>query len=153
MAKRRGKAKSRRKTKTKVNLFGVAEAILMANVTSQGLFNADLKTFLTGRVGNAAYRPSNTDNVITLPELLNFSYLGVKMGGTQTRPTFTEQTMEFRSVGALEKITENMKANGIMMAGQLIAIPLGFRVVTKLTAKPRRTANKLLDYTGLGVKV
>jgi len=46
-----------------------------------------------------------------------------------------------------------VKANGLMMAGQLILIPIGFTAVTKITKKPRASANRLLGYTGIGVKV
>jgi hypothetical protein len=151
MAKRRGKAKARRKTQRKVNLINVAESLVIANVVTEGLFNADLMTFITGKVpsGNSkGYFPSNTDNLITLPELLGFDQNIMQMN-----PNAAPQYKSFSSVGAGEKIKQNVKANGLMMAGQLILIPIGFTAVTKITKKPRASANRLLGYTGIGVKV
>jgi len=149
MARRKSSKKPRRKTAKKVNLIGVAEALVIANVATEGLFNADLKTFMTGRVGANAYTPSNTDNVLTLPELLGIDYSGYSMSAVGQGP----QNIAFTSVGAMTKIRENIKVNGLDMTFKLILIPVGFRAVTKLTSKPRASANKLLTYTGLGVKV
>ena len=68
-------------------------------------------------------------------------------------PNATPSYKSFSSVGAGEKIKANLKTNGLMMAGQLILIPVGFTAVTKITKKPRASANRLLGYTGIGVKV
>jgi len=151
MAKRRGKAKTRRKNGKKINLIAVAESLVIANVVTVGLFNADLMTFITGKVPSGSskgYFPSNTDNLITLPELLGFDQNIYQMNPKQT-PVYKA----FSSVGAGEKIKENLKANGLIMAGQLILIPIGFTAVNKMTRKPRASANRLLSYTGIGVKV
>jgi hypothetical protein len=152
MARRKAK-RSNRKSAKKINILSVAEAVVVANAVTQGLFNTNAISFVTGRIGTAEYSPSNLDNIITLPELLGLDYMGNKMGGTQSRPTLVRQQMSFTSVGAGEKIKENLKANGIMMGAQLILIPIGFKSITKLTSSPRRQANKLLSYTGIGVKV
>jgi len=149
MARRKSSKKARGKTAKKVNLIGVAEALVIANVATEGLFNADLKTFMTGRVGSNAYSPSNTDNVLTLPELLGVDYTAYSMTSVGQGP----KPQSFSSVGAMTKIRENIKTNGLDMTFKLILIPVGFRAVTKLTSKPRASANKLLTYTGLGVKV
>jgi len=53
----------------------------------------------------------------------------------------------------METIKANLKMNLLPMVGGLIAVPLAFRVGTKLTTKPRATVNKMLDYTKVGVKV
>jgi len=132
-------------------LINVAESLVIANVVTEGLFNADLVTFFTGKIpsGNSkGYFPSNADNLITLPELLGFD-----QNVNQMNPKATPSYKAFSSVGAGAKIKENLKTNGLMMTGQLILIPLGFTAVTKVTKKPRASANKLLNYTGIGVKV
>jgi len=152
MARRKSK-RSPRKSAKKINLLSVAEAVVVANAVTQGLFNTNAMEFVTGRIGTNAYSPSNTDNIITLPELLGLDYMGHKMTGTQSRPSVVAQQMSFTSVGAGEKIKDNLRANGIMMGAQLILIPVGFKAITKLSASPRRQANKLLSYTGIGVKV
>jgi len=157
MAKRRGKAKQRRRTKKKINLVGVTEALVLANVTTQGLFNTTLLEFVTGKTNHPSashsakyYWPSNTDNMITLPELLGFDQNKLQTTSQgQANPIW----QPFTSMGAMTKVKENLKANGLMMGAQLVMIPVGFSVVNKLTAKPRRSANKLLEYTKLGVKV
>jgi len=151
MAKRRGKAKSRRRTQKKLNLLGVAESLLIANVVTEGLFNCNALQFVTGRGGNtkyAGYFPSNTDTIITLPELLGMDYNRNQnqSGGAYLPGSFT-------STGAMQVIKDNAKANMIPMVGGLIGIPIAFRVGSKLTTKPRATVNKMLNYTKVGVKI
>jgi|TARA_R110000824_G_scaffold225539_2_gene413173 hypothetical protein len=159
MAKRRGKAKSRRRTNKKINLLAVGESLLIANVVTEGLFNCNAWEFISGRttitMGNqqfTGYNPSNIDRIITLPELL-----GIDPNLNQYHPTKSgaqfAQYQKFTSQGAMEIIKDNAKANALPMIGGLIAIPLGFRVATKMTAKPRATVNKMLTYAKVGVKV
>ncbi|MGY9063685.1 MAG: hypothetical protein ACKVG1_15575 [Rhodospirillales bacterium] len=144
--------KPRKKTQKKVNLLGVAESVLVANVVTEGLFNCNALEFITGRGANnnqsTGYYPSNKDNVISLPELLGFQYNALQ-NTSGTTPLYRP----FTSSGAMEVIKANLKTNLFPMMGGLIAVPLAFRVGSKLTTKPRSTANKLLTYTGLGVKV
>ena len=147
MARRKSKKSRRRKSAKKVNLIGVAEAIVLANVTTEGLFNTDLKHFLTGRQGTKAYAPSNLDNTITLPEILGID------GTSSNFQTMQTTTVPFSPVGTMQVIKDNLKANAMDMTFKLVTIPIAFKVVTKLTANPRRQANKLLNYTNVGVKV
>jgi len=150
MARRKSR-KPRRKTQKKLNLLGVAESVLIANVVTEGLFNCNAIQFVTGRGGNlksSGYFPSNTDSIITLPELLGMDYnRNQNMSGGGYVPG------SFTSVGAMEVIKSNARTNLIPMVGGLVGIPIAFRVGSKLTSKPRATANKMLTYTGLGVKV
>jgi hypothetical protein len=159
MAKKRGKAKPRRKNGKKLNLLAVGESILIANVVTEGLFNCNAWEFVSGRTakqsGNqtlTGYYPDNNDAVITLPELFGFD-----MNINQNHPTRSgsqyAQYQKFSSVGAMEQIKTNAKANALPMIGGLIAVPLGFRVATKMTTKPRATVNKMLTYAKVGVKV
>ena len=150
-AKKRGKAKARRKTQKKLNLVGVAESVIIANVVTEGLFNCNAYQFITGRGATAGfdgYMPYNTDSIITLPELLNFKY-----DRLQNSSGNTPQMVGFKSSGAGQVIKDNLKANMVPMAMGLIGVPIAFRVGAKLTTKPRATVNKMLDYTKIGVKV
>jgi len=138
MARRR-KVTKRRKTKSQINLLGVAESALIANVITTGLFNTNLQQFLTGNTGTAKFG-SDGSSVISLPEILGVG--SVKFGGNYaTGRTFTSQ------------VKANFDSSWFGMAQMLVLIPVGFRVAKKLTAQPRRTANKMLKVTGLGVKV
>jgi hypothetical protein len=141
MARRRSKAKSPRKTqrKAQINLLGVAESALIANVITTGLFNTNLSQFITGS-GTSPFGFDGSERM-TLPELLGVGPK-VKFGGNYgAGRSFTGE------------VKRNFQASWFGMAQQLILIPVGFRLASKLTAKPRTTANKMLKMTGLGVKV
>jgi len=151
MARRKSSKKPRRKTQKKLNLLGVAESVVIANVVTEGLFNCNAIQFVTGKgatVGYDGYMPRNTDAVITLPELLGFDY-----NRYQNASGMDPVMAPFTSKGAMAQIKLNAKANLFPMLGGLIAVPIAFRVGTKLTTKPRATMNKMLDYTKVGVKV
>jgi hypothetical protein len=139
MARRR-KVTKRRKTKPQVNLLGVAESALIANAITTGLFNTNLQEFITGNTGTAKFG-SDGSSVMSLPELLGVGK-NVKFGGNYgTGRTFSTQ------------VKANFEASWFGMAQALIVIPVGFRIAKKLTNQPRRTANKMLKMTGLGVKI
>ena len=151
MARRKSSKKPRRKTQKKLNLLGVAESLVIANVVTEGLFNCNALQFVTGKGANESYDgyfPRNTDTIISLPELLGFDYNRNQnqSGGPYLPGSFT-------SKGAMAVVKQNAKDNLFMMMGGLIAVPIAFRVGTKLTTKPRATMNKMLDYTKVGVKV
>jgi hypothetical protein len=136
MARRKSKAKPRSRTAKNVNILNIGESALLANAVTQGLFNVNLMDFVRGTKNYG----SDGSSVMSLPELLGFG--SSKFGGNYaTGRTFQTQ------------IVQNFKDNGMTMATSLILIPIGFTVASKLTKKPRATANKLLKMTGLGVKV
>jgi len=148
----RRKARQQRRKKQDINLLGVAEAVLMANVACEGLFNVGVVGFVTGKHssqgGPKGYFPSNSDTVITLPELLGFD-----QNINQFAPNAAPSYKAFSSSGAMEVIKNNFQTNGMMMGIQLITIPVGFKLLNRVTRKPRTMANRLLKNTGLGVKV
>ena len=152
MARRKPSKKPRRKTAKKLNLLGIAESLVIANVVTEGLFNCNAIQFVTGRGANVGqgpgYFPSNRDNIISLPELLGFQY-NILQNSSGTTPVYKD----FTSSGAMEIIKANAKLNGFKMISGLVAVPIAFRIGTKLTTKPRATMNKMLDYTKVGVKV
>lgn len=152
MARRKSSKKPRRKSMKKLNILGVAESVVIANVVTEGLFNCNALQFITGKTPtgtSSGYFPSNTDTVITLPELLGFDQNVNQFAKAGVAPVYKA----FSSSGAMAVIKANAKANLLPMVGGLIAVPIAFRIGTKLTTKPRATMNKMLDYTKVGVKV
>jgi len=150
MAKRKSKRPARRKQKN-LNLAGLAESALIANAVTTGFFNCGLRDFVMsadGGKGNAGM------DVITARELL----AGITGGsfGTSKTSTFsyggvTTYSTLGDSFGAT--VRNNLSNNGANMVVQLVAIPAGFRVFSKLTRKPRSTLNNALKMSGLPLKV
>jgi hypothetical protein len=151
MAARRTRRKSARRTRAPktLNLAGIAESALIANAVTQGFFNTSLQEFISQSPGQP--------NQITARELLSgitggsFGTMSqIKAGGgtTGVRPYM-------QTVGSPFGLTvrDNLANNGAAMVGQLILIPAGFKVFTKLTRKPRSTMNKALKMSGLPVRV
>jgi hypothetical protein len=120
--------------------MSVLESLMLANSVTQGAFNTDLKEFFTG-VTSKGYRPgSDGSRVLTLPELLGAGPGGI--GGNYA------EGLDLQTV-----LKENIQENGAKMLMQLVAIPIGFRVLSRLLKKPRSQANRLLRQTGMAVKV
>ena len=140
MAKRRGKAKARRRTNKSINILNVAESLVLANVVTEGMFNAGIKDFVFGTRDGKYVAGIDGGARLTLPELLGVGEK-VPAGGTYgTEKGFTNLQ---------ETLMSNLKNNGIQIATGLIFIPIGFQVVKKLTSKPRATTNRLLKNVGI----
>ena len=123
----------RRTRRTKVtSALKVAESVMIADAITKGVFNADLRSFLMSEVG-AANTSGTKFTQITLRELLS----GVKTGdyGTQYSATYQGKKSIY-GVGITEQLKANIKANGLMMAFNLIAIPVAFKVGRQVLAKP-----------------
>jgi len=83
-------------------------------------------------------------NVITIPEL--FSMMSGGTGGMS--PSFQKST------GITGSIKKNLETNGLMSLGQMIAIPIVFRMARKVLAKPLiNPTNRMLKTAGLDVKL
>ena len=81
--KSRRKAPARRRTQT-INLAGVAEGALIANAITQGVFNADLKTFFMSTTGQSgSLSKTAAGNQVTLRELISGA-----TGGSEPRRSF-----------------------------------------------------------------
>lgn len=152
--KSRRKAPTRRRSQT-INIMGVAEGALIANAITQGVFNADLKTFFMSTTGQSgSLSKADAGNQVTLRELISgatggsygISYVqgSTKAGGPQYMRTGT-------TIG--DVIKENLNENGLQMVGSLIAIPIAFKVGSKLAKKPRALVNKVGKMSGLPVRV
>ena len=135
------KKKTRRTRRQQpVNLLKVGESALLANAITTGMFGTNLAEFLTGRVDGKFNPAADGYATITLPELAGFSKSGfslARIGGNYGGKAF------------MEGVKYNLARNGTQMASTLILAPIAFRVFGKLSAAPRRSANRLLDMTGL----
>ena len=104
--------------------MSVLESALLANTVTQGVFNTDLKEFLTG-VTSKGYRPgTDGSRVLTLPELLGAGPGGI--GGNYA------EGLDLQTV-----LRDNLRENGAKMLMQLALIPIGFKVASKVLRKPR----------------
>mgnify|MGYP003133041660 CR=1 FL=1 len=140
MARRKMKRKTRTRRKTGINVLNLAQSVVIANATTQGLFGTNLAEFLTGKVDGKFNPGADGYSVITLPELLGFSKDGFslnRIGGNYGGMSFTKG------------VQYNFARKGPQMLATLVIVPAAFKVASKLTAKPRRDANKLLDMAGL----
>jgi len=146
MARRKSKAKPRTRTNKGVNLMSVAESALLANAVTQGLFNTNLKDFVMGTQSGKYNAGADGGNRLTLPEILGVGP-GVDFGGNYGKVPMKG----FENFSAA--VMTNAKTNFMQMGIALVVIPVAFKAASKLTRKPRSTANKLLRSTGLGVKV
>jgi len=149
MARRRSRSKTpRRRTQRTFNLMGLAESALIANAVTQGFFDTSLNDFIFSKTGG-------TRGQITGRELLS----GITGGSYGTQYTERRANLgggsTYSSVGQpfADQVKENLSNNGGAMVAQLIAIPAGFKVFSKLTSKPRSTMNKALKMSGLPLKV
>ncbi len=141
MPRRNGKKKTTRRRRNKsINLVKAAQSAVVANAATQGLFGVNLAEFLTGRVNGKFAPGADGYATITLPELLGFSANGWsinRIGGNYGGMSFAKG------------VAHNFDKAGAQMLATLVIAPIAFKVGEKLTAAPRRSANRLLDMAGL----
>lgn len=141
-------------------MLNTAELIVTSNILTNGLFNANLMQFATGRTTQVsmgaggqfytAYNPSSTDSVITLPELLGLDVAGGTF--TSTRGQLVKQSGRSFAAdpsAALGVITANAKANAATMVMQTVGAKVFFKVAKKVTSKQRSAINKGFNFLGL----
>lgn len=131
----------------------VAEQVLVANAVTNGLFNSNLRQFVTGKTPSGGYgsmyQPTDKDNVLTLPEMLGIDRQRKLMTNTKGQQLWTSGVMVDPGL-QFENIKSNLMTNGMSMVGQVIAIPLVFRFGKKFLAKPLiNPANKLIRMAGV----
>lgn len=146
MARRRTKQTRRRTPKT-FNAAKGLESILIANAVTTGFFNVGVGEFFLSK-------DALQTNQITAREILS----GISGGsfGTQITNSFSYAGQTVKSTTGSpfgETIKANLSNNGGQMLGQLILIPAGFKVFSKLTKQPRSMANRALKMSGLPVRV
>ncbi len=160
MARRKSKRKTRSRRRSSINLMNTAELLVTSNILTQGLFNANLMEFATGRTQQVsmsqggqfytAYSPSTSDSVITLPELLGMDAAAGKFG-TTSGSIVTRGGYSFAAnpAMAMATITANAKANAMNMIIQTVGTKVFFKVAKKVTSKQRSAINKGLNFVGL----
>ena len=115
--------------------------MIIANAISKGAFEVPLTTFL----GLSQNFPGgqNNSHELTLKELLD-----VAMGGTGSihSGSFPD--------GLTGVMRRNLKNNWVSMATAAVAVPIVFKIGTKLLRKPVITPmNRLIKMSGLGTEV
>lgn len=131
----------RRQTKKGVNLVNTAQAGIILNAVTTGLFNSNLVDFVTGSRDGKFAAGSDGTYRLTMPELLGFTTNGWKssaIGGVYAS-----------GYGLQRVVTDNFKKNAGSMIATIVLTPAAFTVGKKLTAMPRRDINKGLKMLGL----
>jgi hypothetical protein len=130
----RKKKKSRRRRFTGINAVNAAEAIIQANILTQGLFRADPAQFLLGwdssGYGRTDLAVSGTPN-IGLGELIG---LNTGSGGAMAN---------------WERVFDNAKSDGVNMLLKGALVTASFRIGKKLFSRQRRQMNRGLKMLGL----
>ena len=143
MAARRSRKKTtRRRTKQGVNLINAAQSYVVASSATKAFFGTNLIPFLTE--GWLTDKTTATDNSweLSMSELINRTIQGGtgSMGGM------------WNTGGIPMAIKHNLRQNSGAIATMILA-PVAFNAAKKITAKPRRDANKLLKMAGLNTVV
>jgi hypothetical protein len=146
MARRRVRKTTRRRRKQGLSLLNVAETVMLANATTQTLFNTNAYNFVAGGSGFGA------GNEITLRELFNpnqvvaqrassGNYLGGGGGSTsQVASTFS-------------LVQSNLSENWVMGASQMIIIPLTFKAIKAIGRPGISKINTMLRKVGIASTV
>lgn len=159
MAKRKSR-KTRRRRSTGFNLLNAAELYVQTSILTQGMFNANVLQFITGRtpvvgpgttgvLGNA-YSPSSTDSVITLPELLGMdATASTLIGPSGYKMRVGGGSFAADPSAALATISSNVRMNAGQMIIQTVGTRAAFAVAKKLTTRQRSMVNKGFKAIGL----
>jgi hypothetical protein len=134
----RRKKRTTRRRFTGINLLTAAEALVGANIVTQGLFNTDPIAFLIGKTsagyGQRNLSVSNIGGVrIGIGELFG-------LGGANVQNQW-------------DAVKTNVENNWVDMAVKTVVTGIGFKFGKKLLAKPRREINKGFKMLGLGTTV
>lgn len=122
-------------------MVNTAQAGIILNAVTTGLFNSNLVDFVTGSKGGQFAAGSDGTYRLTMPEMLGFTTSGWKssaVGGVYAS-----------GFGLQRVVTDNFKRNAGSMIATIVLTPAAFKVGKKLTAMPRRDINKGLKMLGL----
>lgn len=140
---RKRKSSPRRRTKQGVNIINVAQSYVVASATTKALFGTDLLPWLT-----EGWLTPTTDATNNSWELSAYELgRGMLTGSFGQSASFGNN-----AAGVMKAVKMNLKNNPQAVATLLVA-PAAFNVAKKLTARPRRDANKLLKMAGLNTVV
>jgi len=128
----------RSRRKPAVSAFKVAEQVVVANAITMGLFNSNLKDFMTGQMNGQYKAGADGSFRLTLPELLGIAGRG-GLGGTYG------SGYNLQSV-----LTKNIKDNGMQTLGTVVLAPVAFKMARKFLSKPIiNPANRILRSVGI----
>ena len=133
--------------------MNAAQSVIIANATTRALFGLNAFDFATA----GWLRPAPGGGSLTTPmpgnswglsasELVTGAF-GGGFGQSGNGPWTND------GAGVMNAIKNNLKYNGATALGTMILVPAAFTIGKKLTAKPRRDANKLLKMAGLNTVV
>ena len=132
----RRKKRTTRRRFTGINLVNAAEAIVGANIVTQGLFNTDPLAFLIGKDssgylrGDLGVSDSGGKHRVGIGELFG-------LGGKDIQAQWSY-------------VSQNAKDNFASIAVQTVIAGVGFKLGKKLLSKPRREVNKAFKMLGIG---
>lgn len=137
------KKKTRRRRDTRFNALSALEGILFANILSEAAFNESAWNFLTAgtKLNPSTKWTGQGSNVVSLKELMNWGPSRVTKGG------------RYGGMSGGQVIMENLKDNWLEAGFNSIILGAGFKIGSKMLAKPRRVVNKNLKMLGVPVKV
>lgn len=134
MAKRNGRKSGtqRRRRQQGISILKTAEALALANVATQTLFNVNPVEFV---IGNEKGMSAKGLNAISLRELFNAKQTGTAggIGGSLMAGATTTSV-----------ITTNLKNNAVSGALGMILVPAGFRVGRQLAKPAINSINNVL---------
>ena len=152
---RRSKRKSPRRTQTNISLTGVAQSYIVGSAMTKAITGNSLADFVTGRGGNSpgSFKPgADHGAMFSLPELIGFRLDGSKP--TLKLDNFLNQG-HFGKYTLTSAVKENLMNNGLEAAVTAIAVPVGFKVIRRLSSRAgvTRYVNKAFKMTGLPVRM
>ena len=140
----RKKMKRARRKFTGVNVLRLAETYAITNIWTQAAFNTNPIEFVTGFTRGTFNPGQDGSTVISLPELLGAGPGG--FGGNYG------STSAGGSGGFSAQVASNIGGfQGAAMAGLKTAgVSIGFRLVDRITRRPRSLMNSQLRSLGMG---
>ena len=143
MAARKMKRKTTRRRRSQgLNLINTAQSLVVANAGTKAFFGTDLIPFLTEGWLMPKSGATNNSWELSMAEIVQ-RLAGMGTGG---------MSESWDQRGLIKAIQYNIRSNPQALV-TLVAAPAVFTVAKKVTAKPRRDANKLLKMAGLNTVV
>jgi hypothetical protein len=137
----RRKKQTRRRKDSRFNALSALEGLLFANILSQAAFNESAWNFLTAgtKLNPGTKWTGQGSQVLSLKELMNWS--PARVGGS------------YAGMSGGEVIAKNLSENWLEAGFNSIILGAGFKIGSKMLAKPRRVVNKNLKMLSIPVKV
>jgi hypothetical protein len=145
MARRRSRRKkTRRRSPQKFSILGTAEALVVGNALTQGMFSMSILPFLTEGWLTPQTSASNNSYELSLAELVQ----GSIPGGAGSGIASSHHTQSMTGT-----VWANIQRQLPATLGTLILAPIAFRMGRRLARKPISMMNKGLKMSGVPIKV